>query len=88
MPKALAAILLAASAAFSQSSTGTLTGIVTDQTQGNLPGVAIELVNSATGVAERGVTNGAGEYTFPLLQPGAYTSPPKPWDSAPTRGPA
>ena len=55
-----------------QSSTGTLTGIITDPSQANLPSVSVDLVNDATGVTEHAATNQQGEYSFPLLQPGSY----------------
>ena len=55
-----------------QSSTGTLTGNVTDQTRANLPGVTIDLLSESTGVAEHAASNASGEYTFPLLPPGRY----------------
>src|SRR5262249_46736360 len=53
-------------------SSGTLTGIITDPSQSNLPGVSLALTNEATGVTERAASNTQGEYTFPLLQPGRY----------------
>jgi Carboxypeptidase regulatory-like domain len=62
----------ACATAFAQSSTGTLTGIITDPSQANLAGVALELVNEETGVGEHASTNQQGEYTFPLLPPGHY----------------
>jgi hypothetical protein len=57
---------------YAQSSTGTLTGIITDPSQANLPSVSIDLVSESTGVTEHTVTNQQGEYSFPLLQPGSY----------------
>ncbi len=69
----LAAVIFSCSLfLYAQSSTGTLTGIVTDPSKANLPSVSIDLVNQATGVAESVVTNQLGEYTFSLLQPGSY----------------
>ena len=59
-------------ALYSQSDTGTLTGIITDPSKADLPSVSIELRNESTGVAEHASTNQRGEYTFPLLQPGSY----------------
>src|SRR5262245_15346385 len=64
--------LLAVSAALFAQSSGTLTGIITDPSQSNLPGVLLILTNEETGVAERASSNAQGEYTFPLLQPGRY----------------
>jgi len=66
-------ILLTACYALSaQSSTGTLTGIITDPSSANLPDVALALTNEETGLTERSTSNPQGEYTFPLLQPGRY----------------
>src|SRR6266536_4378929 len=56
---------------FAQNS-GTVTGIITDPSQANLPGVSLSLTNEETGVTERAASNAQGEYTFPLLQPGRY----------------
>src|ERR1051325_3666607 len=64
--------LAGCAALLAQSSTGPLTGIITDPSQANLPGVAIELTNEDTGVVERTSSNQAGEYTIPLLPPGRY----------------
>src|SRR5438046_3680980 len=74
MPRQIIRLSIALSAsllAFAQSS-GTLTGIITDPSQANLPGVSLALTNEATGVTERAASNTQGEYTFPLLQPGRY----------------
>jgi hypothetical protein len=67
----LSAVWLICAAALAQN-TGTLTGIIVDPSQANLPGVSLILTNEETGVAERAATNPQGEYTFPLLQPGRY----------------
>src|SRR5262249_12953749 len=64
--------LVAACAAALAQSSGTLTGIITDPSQSNLPGVSLALTNEATGVTERAASNTQGEHTFPLLQPGRY----------------
>jgi hypothetical protein len=64
--------LSACAALFAQSSTGTLTGIITDPSSANLPDVVLVLTNQETGVTERTASNPQGEYTFPLLQPGRY----------------
>jgi hypothetical protein len=65
-------LFFAAGSAAAQTSTATLTGIVTDATQARLPGVTLTLANEDTGVASRAATNEQGEYTFPLVQPGRY----------------
>jgi hypothetical protein len=63
---------LCAASVFSQGSTGSITGIVTDSSAARLPGAAIEVLNTDTGVAVNVTANEAGEYTVPLLQPGRY----------------
>ena len=72
MRRLAAVLLFGAATAAAQTSTATLTGIVTDPTQARLPGVTLTLTNEATGVAATAPTNDQGEYTFPLVQPGRY----------------
>ncbi len=60
------------SGAFGQTYQGGLRGAVRDA-QGVVPGVTVTLVNDATGVSRETVTNEAGEYSFPALDPGTYT---------------
>src|SRR6266513_311753 len=70
----LAAVLLSAFPAHlnAQSSQGGLRGVVKD-TQGVIPGVTVTMVNEANRVSRDTVTNGVGEYSFPAIEPGAYT---------------
>jgi Carboxypeptidase regulatory-like domain/TonB-dependent Receptor Plug Domain/TonB dependent receptor-like, beta-barrel len=53
--------------------TGTIAGIVTDESGAVLPGVTIEITNSSTNQTRTAATGGDGYYTVPLLQPGVYT---------------
>jgi outer membrane receptor protein involved in Fe transport len=53
--------------------TGSITGVVSDQSESVIPGVAIEVTNTATNQTRRVVTGADGFYTVPLLQPGSYT---------------
>ncbi len=62
--------LLAASAALSQGTSAQLGGVVTDQSGALIPGVTITVTNVDTGIVRTGLTNEAGAYTFPSLQPG------------------
>src|SRR5438105_3117674 len=64
-----AAMCVAASA---QETTGTITGITTDQTGGVLPGVSVTIKNTETGTTRTVVTNDTGTYTVPLLPIGVY----------------
>src|SRR5437867_5702372 len=59
-------------AAFAQSSTGTISGNVTDASGGALPGVTVTATNTATAVSRTVVSNAAGHYEIPLLPPGTY----------------
>ena len=52
--------------------TGSVAGVVTDQSGGVMPGVAVVVTNTATGQARNTVTGTDGYYTLPLLQPGRY----------------
>ena len=72
MLRALMLSIAAAIGVFAQSSTGTLTGIVSDPTQARLADVVLKLVNEETGVSLLAKTTASGEYTFPLLASGAY----------------
>jgi Carboxypeptidase regulatory-like domain len=67
---ALSAALAASAAA--QETTGTITGVAADQTGGALPGVAVTIKNTDTGIARSVVTNEAGFYTATLLPIGQY----------------
>src|SRR5512142_1401178 len=55
-----------------QSAQGALRGTVRDA-QGVIPGVTVTLTNEATGVSRDTVTNAAGEFSFPAIDPSAYT---------------
>ena len=69
----LMAFLLMAGAAGAQVNLGTITGIVTDPTGGVVPGAAITITNTATGVTNKVTTNESGVFTVPLLPPSTYT---------------
>ena len=53
--------LVCSTSAAAQSSTGGLRGTVKDN-QGIIPGVTVQLVNDATGIARETITNESGEY--------------------------
>lgn len=71
---ALAAVLVVLSAAglAAQSSTGGMRGTVKDS-QGVIPGATVALVNEANGTSRETVTNEAGVYSFPALDPATYS---------------
>ncbi len=52
---------------------GRLEGRVTDSSGGVIPGVAVVAMNLETGVARETVSDDSGYYSFPALQPGAYS---------------
>ncbi len=64
--------LAAAVPAAAQEQTGSIQGIVKDQSGAVLPGVTVEARNQATGAAQTTVTDGTGKYRFPALPPGLY----------------
>jgi hypothetical protein len=59
--------------AFAQTVTGTIVGTVTDQSGAVLPGVSVTILQTATGISKTVITNEAGQYTVPFLQPGIYS---------------
>ena len=59
-------------AGFAQSSTGAVSGDVTDSSGGALPGVTVTATNTGTNVSRNGVTNSTGHYEIALLPPGTY----------------
>ena len=66
-------MVVAAVVAVAQSSSGSITGLVTDSSNAALPTVALKLTNVDTGVVYSAVTNSTGEYTLPLLPIGKYS---------------
>ena len=68
------ALLLAACAVagFAQESRGTIIGRVADSTGAVLPGVKVEINNTATNVTTTATTNEDGRFSAPFLLPGAY----------------
>jgi hypothetical protein len=52
--------------------TGTIAGVVTDESGAVMPGVTIEVTNTGTSQVRTAVTGADGYYSIPLLQPGQY----------------
>ncbi len=69
---AIAALLGLAPTAARAQATGSIAGIVTDESGAVLPGVAVEVTNIATGQLRTAVTGADGYYTLRLVQPGSY----------------
>ena len=71
-PVTVALLLGSAGYVLAQASSG-ITGTVTDNGGGIIPGAAVEIVNMATQQSIKTVTSTAGQYTSTGLQPGRYT---------------
>src|SRR6185295_13755506 len=56
-----------------QDSRGSINGRITDPQDAVLPGAIVTLKNVATNLDTSSTTNGEGNYSFPLVQPGIYT---------------
>src|SRR5688572_24458776 len=70
---AAALVVVANVPAVAQSDRGTITGTVQDASSAVIPGAKVSLTNTQTGVAFSLMTNNAGDFTVPQLQPGVYT---------------
>src|ERR1700674_1883425 len=57
---------------FSQGTFGRIMGTVTDQSGGVVSGATVTIVDTDRGVTKSLVTNDAGEYSAPSLNPGSY----------------
>ena len=58
--------------AFAQSSTGSISGTVTDQNHAVVLGATVVAKNTATGFVRSAVTNSSGLYRLPDIPPGPY----------------
>ncbi|NDD64657.1 MAG: TonB-dependent receptor [Acidobacteria bacterium] len=65
-------VLLTWTAAPGQSTTGTITGTVTDPGGAVIPGASLTITNTASNVATRVTTSAEGVYVAPGLLPGSY----------------
>jgi outer membrane receptor protein involved in Fe transport len=68
----LLTFLLAAAPAAAQLTTATITGTITDASGAAVPGVAVTITNSSTGLSRTVVTNDHGRYEAPSLPGGPY----------------
>ena len=64
--------LFSATSAFAQGGQGKVSGLVTVPSSAIVVGAQVVLHNSATGLTQHTVTNAAGLYTFPSVNPGEY----------------
>ena len=60
-------------ACFAQTTTGAITGTVTDASGAAIPNVKVTATNTATNVATNTQSNESGVYNFPFLSIGNYT---------------
>ncbi|HEX4156639.1 MAG TPA: carboxypeptidase-like regulatory domain-containing protein [Acidobacteriaceae bacterium] len=67
------ALLLTSGLAVAQETRATLTGRVTDPTGAIIPGAQITVTQTTTGTVTHIVSNHAGVYNAPFLQPGPYS---------------
>ena len=65
--------LLVCACLMAQTPSASVVGRVTDSSGAVVPGVAIRITNLDTNQSHNGVSNGAGDYTIPYLNPGRYT---------------
>jgi len=68
----LLAILIAAAIVSAQTTTGSITGIVTDPAGASVPGSSLTLTNLDTNQVRQQTASETGDYTFPALPPGHY----------------
>ncbi|MBW8870288.1 MAG: carboxypeptidase regulatory-like domain-containing protein, partial [Acidobacteriales bacterium] len=66
-------MLLSFSIAYAQQLTGTLSGIVTDQTEARVPGAQIVVKNDASGDTRTSTADSSGFWSVTALIPGTYT---------------
>jgi hypothetical protein len=66
-------VLLLAARVGAQSTAGSMSGTVTDQTNQVVPGADVTIIHESSGEERRTVTNEFGAFVFPALTPGPYT---------------
>jgi hypothetical protein len=62
-----------ASAAGQGGITSTISGLVSDNTGGVVPGANVSIKHNATGVTQESITNSDGSFSFPSMNSGSYT---------------
>lgn len=70
---AMTALSITAPVAFAQTTTtGAISGVITDQSGAAVANASITLTNTATRASQKAVSSGSGSYRFDLLAPGTY----------------
>lgn len=57
---------------FAQAPTGTITGIVSDESGAVIPNATVTITNKATGITRTATTNAEGYYSAPAMAAGDY----------------
>ncbi len=70
---AVLAFALTSTAAFAQSATSSIVGVVQDAAGGQVPGATVTVKNEATGVSLTAVSGADGGFTVPAVSVGTYT---------------
>ncbi|NDJ14953.1 MAG: carboxypeptidase regulatory-like domain-containing protein [Acidobacteriia bacterium] len=70
---AMVAACLFIGSGFAQTSTGTITGTITDSSGALVPSARITITNTGTSAKAEVTTGDSGNYTVPQLKPGAYS---------------
>ena len=65
-------LMLAVPAIVSAQATGTITGVITDESGALMPGTVVQATNQDTGQVREATSGSEGLYTIPLVTPGAY----------------
>lgn len=69
----ICSLLLLPHGALAQEFRGTISGTVTDPSGAVVPGAGVKVLETQTGAISQTVTNHAGQYVVPFLQPGDYS---------------
>src|ERR1035438_8158381 len=72
MARVLCVMALLCGCVFSQSTTGTMTGTITDSSNAAVPGAQIEVKNLTTGAVRTTVSGPEGIFVFNSLEPARY----------------
>jgi hypothetical protein len=73
IPLAMCGLLLVSSGLFAQSTFGTITGVVTDQSGAIIKGASVQIKNQSTNAVRTILTDAEGVYRAVNLDPGVYT---------------
>ena len=68
----LCVVLLCSAAALAQTGTGSISGVVEDESGAVIPGVSVTVTNVDTGIRSSLPTDASGRYHVPSLVPGHY----------------